>query len=193
MSNSTRTFVALEIPEGPAARLGRLIETLRTACPNVRWSDSGTFHLTLAFLGDVAHLDVARVCQAVRAAVSPFASFELRLQGIGAFPSALKPRVFWAGLIVPENDPLGRLQTAIAKAVNEVGYPADDRFHPHVTLGRMKPGCRLAIPVDELIARHDKWNGGNFRVREAIVFSSNLTPDGPVHAAMTRAPLRGRD
>lgn len=192
MANSTRTFIALEIPEGPAGKIGRLIETLRPAWPCVRWAESGHFHLTLAFLGDVAHLDMASVCKAVQEAASPFAPFELAIQGLGMFPSPAKPRVLWAGIVGADGDPLGRLQRAIAEAVNAVGYPADDRFHPHVTLGRMKPGQRLAVPADELIARHAGWKAGAFRAREAIVFSSSLSPDGPVYAPLSRAPLRGR-
>ena len=53
--------------------------------------------MTLAFLGDVAELDLNRVCQAVAAAAAPFPRFDLRLEGVGAFPEPARPRVIWAG------------------------------------------------------------------------------------------------
>ena len=98
------------------------------------------FTSTLAFLGDVRNRDLNEICQAVAAAAEPFEPFELQLEGLGAFPSLARPRVLWAGVTAPDLKPLLDLREAVVARRREAGYrPDDQRFHPHVTLGRIKP------------------------------------------------------
>jgi 2'-5' RNA ligase len=121
------------------------------------------------------------------------APFELRLEGLGAFPTPARPRVIWVGSSGAGVAPLEGLQKAVVKAVRSVGYPPDDnRFHPHVTLGRIKAGRGPAADLTALVKHYQTWSAGSFTVSEAVVFASTLTPDGPVYAPLSRAPLEGR-
>src|SRR5262245_14346697 len=123
MGQTTRTFIAVEVPKGPCDQLRRLQGALGPEAPGVRWVAAGAFHITLAFLGDVPHGDLAGVCRTVGEAVAPFSRFELRLEGLGAFPNPRKSRVIWVGAVGPGVSPLMDLQKAVADAVNAAGYP----------------------------------------------------------------------
>jgi 2'-5' RNA ligase len=195
MPKSTRTFVAIAIPPPLGERLTRLQELLAPAIPSARWSSSQPFHMTLAFLGDVPDSDLNPVCLAVAQASSPFAAFELRLEGVGAFPSPARPRVIWAGLTAPDDSPLFDVQKSIVRSLTRVGYrPDDQRFTPHATLGRIRQDRHGPRPADvsPTLDPYRNWSGGTFNVSEVITFGSTLTSQGPIYAPLARAPLAGK-
>jgi 2'-5' RNA ligase len=206
MADTTRTFVAVAVPHALSPRLSRLQVDLADDLPAVRWVDTPPFHVTLAFLGDVPHADLARVCRAVGEAAADFAPMELALEGLGVFPNPERPRVIWSSLTGPDLESLTALQGAVAAAVAAAGYPADSQpFHPHVTLGRFKTAPRgggkgsragpAPAPLSDLtkaLHRRRRWSAGPFAVNEVVTFSSNLTREGPVYAPLSRARLAGK-
>jgi len=192
MAQTTRTFIAIPLPDTIGDRLTRLQGRLAPQAPSVRWNATPPFHVTLAFLGDVPYVDLNAICGAVTAAARTVRRFELTVTGLGAFPNLSRPRVLWAGLEGPGLEPLSRLQRAVIAALDEVGcVPDDDRFSPHVTLGRIKPGRGSAQPdnLAAVVARHQTWSAGAFTVGEVVAFSSTVTPEGPAYAPLARAPL----
>ncbi|QEH38500.1 2'-5'-RNA ligase [Aquisphaera giovannonii] len=199
MPKSTRTFVAIALPPPAASRLRRLQEELAPAFPAARWSPGEAFHLTLAFLGDVLDSDLHAVCRRVAEAAAPLRPFELSLEGVGVFPDPRRPRVIWAGLTAPDLAPLQAAQRAVAEACKAAGYRPDDRFTPHVTLGRIRqdrrrprPAPADAAPADDPTAPFRGWTGGSFRASSVVTFSSTLDPEGPVYTPLATAPFAGK-
>jgi 2'-5' RNA ligase len=193
MASTTRTFIAVAVPDPLGQKLTRLQTLLAPDLSDTRWATTPPFHITLAFLGDVEQGDLNDVCRATVAAVSALQPFDLRLEGLGTFPDPIRPRVVWVGATDAGLAPLESMQKEVVKAVRSVGYPPqDDRFHPHVTLGRLKPGRRPSPDMTPLLKHYRLWAAGSFTIEEAIVFASTSTPDGPVYAPLVRAPLRGR-
>lgn len=192
MARTTRTFIAVAVPDTLGQKLTRLQTLLAPELPGARWSETSPFHLTLAFLGDVADTDLNDVCNATTRAVSALPAFDLRLEGLGAFPDPVRPRVVWVGAIGPGVAPLEALQQKVAEAVRDAGYPPDDRFHPHVTLGRLKPGRGPSPDLTPLVKHYRTWSPGSFTVAEAVVFASTVTAEGPHYAALGRSPLDAR-
>jgi 2'-5' RNA ligase len=195
MAQTTRTFIAVPLPDAIGDRLTRLQGRLAPQAPSIRWNSTPPFHITLAFLGDVPYVDLNAVCGATAEAARTVRRFELTVTGLGAFPSLTRPRVLWAGLEGPGLDPLAGLHRAVLAALDEVGcVPDDDRFSPHVTLGRIKParGTTRLNNLAAVVARHQTWSAGTFTVGEVVAFSSTFTPespDGPAYAPLARAPL----
>jgi RNA 2',3'-cyclic 3'-phosphodiesterase len=192
MARTTRTFIALAVPENLGQKLTRLQTLLAPDLPGTRWSETMPFHLTLAFLGDVADTDLNDVCHATKSAVSVLSPFDLRLEALGTFPDPVRPRVIWVGAVGPGLAPLETLQQEVARAVRAAGYPPDDRFHPHVTLGRLKPGRGGSPDMTALVKHYRTWSPGSFPVTEVVIFASTLNPEGPRYAALGRGPLQGR-
>lgn len=194
MPRTTRTFIAVVVPEDKAEKLGRLQSLVAPDIPNARWTDPKAFHITLAFLGDVDDTELNAVCRSVEHAAARFEPFELRLEGLGAFPNAERPRTIWAGLTGPGLEPLKEIQQAVFNAVREAGYPPpDDRFSPHVTLGRLKPGRDPSPELGALMRHYARWSAGSFPVTDVVTFASHPTPEGPSYTALARAALSGRN
>jgi 2'-5' RNA ligase len=193
MPKITRTFVAVTIPENKTKKLESLQALIEQSAKGMRWVKPEAMHVTVAFLGDVPETELADVCRAVANSALEFPPFELRLQGMGAFPSAARPRTVWAGLGGPGVDVLIPLQRVVAKSLGQLGYHSqDDRFHPHVTLGRVKGEKQSAPDLRQASERFNDWSGGLFEVSELVVFASQLTPDGSVYAPLARAALSGQ-
>jgi 2'-5' RNA ligase len=190
MTETTRTFVAIAIPDPLGVKLQRLQSELSPEVPGCRWTSSLPFHLTLAFLGSVPNRDLNDVFSTVASSAGLFEPFELSLEGVGTFPSATRPRVIWAGLSDPSATTLLNLRESVVTAVTRAGYPPDhQRFHPHVTLGRIK--LEHAGPGDlrDLLARYQSWSGGTFTVAEVVTFASQLGRGGSIYTALDRAPI----
>ena len=82
---------------------------------------------------------------------------------MGAFPNPARPRVLWAGLTAADLLPLFELQKAIVNGVTDAGYrPDDQRFTPHVTLGRIRSDRRGQDPLDltTILQPYLTWSAG---------------------------------
>ena len=193
MAHATRSFVAIALPPAQRTRLSRLQTLIAPDLPNARWTLGDQFHVTLAFLGDIPDVDLNGLCRAVAEAVLPLRPFDLTLQGLGAFPDPARPRVAWVGLNGPNLDDLVALRTAVVGAVTSAGYPPeDDRFTPHVTLGRIKTSRDAQPDMTALVSHYRAWSAGIIPVAEVVTYASTLTPEGPAYMPLARAPLRGQ-
>jgi 2'-5' RNA ligase len=192
MPRSTRTFIAIPLPGAVRSKLEALQRSLAPSIAGARWVGPDAFHLTLAFLGDVPDPDLNAVCLAVAESVRRQTRFGLEVRGLGAFPDASRPRVVWAG-VVGDLDALSAMQKSVSDAATRAGYrPADERFHPHVTLARLKTGRGPAVDLGPVIDRYRRWAAGSFTAETVITYGSTMTPDGPAHAPLGRAPLPGK-
>jgi 2'-5' RNA ligase len=189
MADTTRTFIAVPMPEAVAAALARLTEKLAPQIPGARWVAPSHFHITMAFLGEVDSCDLADVCRATAEAVRPFEPFSLRVARLGAFPDLHRPRVLWAGLSGDALPQLESLQKAVAAAARRAGYPPDGRFSAHLTLARFKPAKGHPADLRDVPGRFARWMAGDMLVREVVTYASVLGPDGPEYTPLARAPL----
>lgn len=194
MRETTRTFIAIPMPDAVGRQLARWQQALQPEVPGCRWIDGQAqpLHMTLAFLGDVPNRDLNDLCLAVAEAVAPCSRFELTVEGLGAFPDPARPRVVWAGVTAADPGPLDALRQAVVQAVTDCGYRPDDmRFHPHVTLGRFKPGRGRPCDLTEIIRRGRDRPAGSFPVAEVVIFASTLEKEGAAYAPLSHARLKG--
>jgi 2'-5' RNA ligase len=182
-----RTFVAVEVGQAARETLGRLLEDLRARVPGVRWSKPGNVHVTLRFLGEIEDAAIADVAAAARDAARDTTPFSLRLGPPASF-GGRSPRVLLLG-VEGEIDALARLQSRLEDALETRGFGREARaFKPHLTLGRRKKGTVPAAWCDATPADVTEWE-----VEELVVFSSTLTPAGPIYTALARCPLEGEE
>jgi 2'-5' RNA ligase len=131
-----RLFVALDVPETVRAALAELSGRLKKTCPSARWVRLESVHITLKFIGEVPPENLERIRQAL-GEVPSFEPIAMRFIGVGFFPSARRPRVFWVGV---ETSPhLAELAAAIEMKLQPLGVPPEKRaFQPHLTLARFE-------------------------------------------------------
>jgi 2'-5' RNA ligase len=187
-----RAFIAAELP-------GSLQDSIETATASlqaglgldlVRWVPTRNIHLTLKFLGDVSpsNLDLIKNVLAVEAARHE--PFEMRVEGIGAFPNARRPRVLWIGLKGPPT--LASLQHELDSATTRLGYESEERgYAPHLTIGRVRPtaGVSAQQRIGEELAHAHVGYLGMLHVVAVHLFKSDLGSTGPAYTKLLTAPF----
>ncbi len=158
-----RLFVAAPLPLEVRERLAGLCAGL----PRARWVEPRNMHISLRFIGEVDR-DAAEDADAALAAVRHQA-FDLGLAGVGHFGSGRKVRAVWAG--VEGSESLLHLRNKVDSALVRAGHaPERRKFHPHVTLARLKgtPAARVA----EYAAAHNGFSVPPFRLERFTLFQS---------------------
>ena len=146
-------------------------------------------HLTLKFLGSIRQEDVERISQAIAPIVSLWEPFEIRLHGMGGFPSNRNPRVIWVGLDRGKGE-LHSLQQAIERELAGLSFPPEGRaFSPHLTVGRVR-SSRGKSALVELMEKYREVEIGNFLAGEVFLFRSELKPSGAVYTKLKHFPMR---
>ena len=133
----------------------------------------------------IRYNDVANVCRVVADAAGLTEPFDFQVRGIQAVPARGNLSMFWAGVADPEGR-MAAMFEVFEAALEELGFPREQReFHPHVTLGRVKY-ARDGRALRAAAARQAEADFGCVAADEIVVYSSQLTPDGPVYAPMGR-------
>ena len=182
---TARTFVALELSDSLKEGILALTEELRLRGVRASWARRATLHLTLKFLGDVEETELPEVVAAVARASRRVSAFGFETRSLGAFPSPRRPRVLWLGIEPVEE--LFALQEAVESELEELGFPREKRrFHPHVTLGRVRDPSAESVQdvLDELVAPKER-----VEVLEIRVMRSTLRPGGAIHELVEAIPL----
>jgi 2'-5' RNA ligase len=179
-----RLFVALACPREQRGRLAVARDSLKSL-GNIKIVADDNLHITLKFLGDVDSSMLGRI----NAALSSlnYGRFELALKGLGAFPSPNRAKVVWAG--VSEGfDEVVSLSHRIDESILELGFGREIRFHPHVTLARVKGEYDKNILKDVVEAscliEYGKW-----QAQEFILMESRLSSMGPAYVELETFPL----
>lgn len=183
-----RTFIAIDLDDGLKKALEALIGELRPLARSVRWARAEGMHLTLKFLGEIREADAARVSSTLDEVALRHRAFGLVLEGTGAFPPGRSnPRVLWVGA-APEPHLLA-LQEDIDKEMDKLGFEREKRrFHPHLTLGRVRFSSGLEPLVQEMRKYQDHKFGG-MAVRKFTFFQSTLKPTGAEYSILKEYPL----
>ena len=165
-----RMFIALPLPEAVKEDLSEFLQPRQEAGPDLRWALPEQWHLTLAFLPEVAERHMDELLERLQRAVTRRKPLDLRLVGAGAFPHPANAKVLWAG-VEHEGQELMRLaggvRAAGAKSGSAVG---GGRFHPHLTL------ARLSVPADvtRWLRVLDPYSSPPWQAQEVALIASYL-------------------
>ena len=184
-----RVFCAIELPEGLRELVAERAARLREQFPRVRasWVRGESLHLTLKFVGEVEPARVEELSAASARAAEGVGSFELTLEGAGAFPPHGPPRVLWLGFAEASGG-LARLHRRLEDECAAAGFGGEARaFSPHLTLARLRD------PRDarDLAAAHREtpFEPQTFTVDELVVMESQLGPGGSRYTPVSRHRL----
>ncbi|TET12899.1 MAG: RNA 2',3'-cyclic phosphodiesterase [Dehalococcoidia bacterium] len=188
-----RAFIAIELPNSVKSTLSQLQDDLKQSdhAP-VKWIDSGSIHLTLKFLGNIAVGTTAELTRAISEAARGIAPFRLELGELGVFPNLRAPRVVWIGL-GGEIGTLSVIQENIESALIPLGFSPERRaFSPHLTLGRVR---ERASPEErrrlgEAVSSLKMGAKLSFTVASLSLMRSRLTREGAVYSCLSSVALQ---
>ena len=181
-----RAFIAANLALSVSEEMAKVQSALQKAKGDIRWVKPQGFHLTFRFLGNIEPIRVAPILTALRAAARLHPQFQVRTQGLGAFPSFTRPRVLWTRL---NGDGLQELYTKIESALSSCGFPPEGRaFRPHITLGRVRSprGWNLVL---EGIKAYLQYDFGESPIDKVTLYQSDLGPGGAVYTPLGVAHL----
>ena len=180
---SKRLFVAIDPPDFMRQLLAGLDPHIR----GVRWTEAAQMHLTVAFLGDVPE-DADPELREKFAAIE-FGAFFLSVAGVGTFATKGLPKIIWIGL-GKAHPHLFQIHKRVQEAALAVGIEPELRpWHPHITIAR----CRdvSAQSLRKFLQSNAEFDAGMIHVEAFHLYSSKLTPAGPIHRRELTVCCRG--
>lgn len=168
-----RLFASIAPPDEIRDRLA----ALQPGLPEGRLTTWENLHLTLAFFGEVDGRTAEDLHAALGAIRAP--GFDLLLDGVGAFGGA-RPRALYAGAAPAPG--LTRLHEKVAQAARAAGIALPgERYVPHVTLKRLKPGEMNPARVARWLETGAAFRAGPVHVDRFALMRSTLGRVGPVY------------
>ncbi|HEY3015131.1 MAG TPA: RNA 2',3'-cyclic phosphodiesterase [Nocardioides sp.] len=167
-----RLFSAITPPDHVIEHLDEFLSVRREA-GDFRWTTTDQWHLTLAFMPNVADRHLDDLVERLQRAGHKRHPFELSVGGGGAFPNVARAKVLYAA--VPDVVELGRLATGARAAATRAGTEVDGgKFRAHLTLARLGQPQELTSWVRLL----DAYQGPAWQVDEFALIESHLG-EGP--------------
>tara|TARA_Y100000310_G_C20636776_1_gene791595 strand:- start:980 stop:1501 length:522 start_codon:yes stop_codon:yes gene_type:complete len=165
-----RLFVAFDLGELDSYFID-LQKKLPKEMASFRLTES--FHITLKFLGDVMPQYIENYKKMLKEIkVKPFT---ITFNKLGYF-SKEKIHVVWAGL--EDNRKVMKFQSDVDNSLRKY-FPKTERFHPHVTLGRVKKVYNAEGFKEKL--KEIAVSSKEFRVKGFKLIMSTLTSEGPIY------------
>jgi len=173
------------VPDPVRNAILQIQNQLRQSLSGIGWTRPETIHLTLQFFGDSTEEELAEIGRIMLSIGRLFTPFEVSVQGVGAFPSAARPRVVWVGL--EKHPELLDLYTRLQEELEKAGRVAEGRpFTPHLTLGRFR---QRTGPVVRQLEPFRAASCGSLPVDRIVLFESRLRPGGALHLPRLSVPL----
>jgi 2'-5' RNA ligase len=189
---NVRLFIAMDFSSQIILEVTNFQAQLHRELSNVpiRWVAPETMHLTLQFLGEVPQSQIPSIQEAISASAAGFSSIPVHIASVGGFPSFKKPQVLWLGISADKK--LKKLASQLQSALQPLGFKPEKEYIPHLTLGRMirTANGEQQKMVSAVLARWQSVEIGQDRMREVILYQSDLTQKGPIYTSLFRFPLK---
>jgi RNA 2',3'-cyclic 3'-phosphodiesterase len=163
-----RLFVAVTPPPAVLDELRRAVEPMRSAHAGLRWARPETWHVTLAFLGEVAEDRLEDLTTRLARAAARHPRPTLTLGPAGRFGG----RVLWVR-VGGDRERLRRLAGSVSAAARRAGIEQEERkFHAHLTLARSR--SRDHVDLRPLVAALAGYSGTPWPAEEVQLIRSHL-------------------
>jgi RNA 2',3'-cyclic 3'-phosphodiesterase len=187
MSETLRTFIAIDTPPEFKVRVEYIIKQLIYLNAPLRWEAAYKLHLTLKFLGDTNSETLDGLKEELGRIARIHKPFWMKYEGLGCFPDSKSPRIIWIGCL-PLSSALDHLQQDIEIMSTGFGFDPEQRtFHPHITIGRVKTAAHAHHgKIKDLIKKLENltFESLESEVHTIMLMKSELRPHGSVYSIL---------
>jgi RNA 2',3'-cyclic 3'-phosphodiesterase len=182
MSEQIRSFIAFDMKnDNVLNRLAAAQKMLIQTNADLKLVEPANIHITLRFLGSI-NPDMVEKVYAIMKNIK-FGPFNIRLSGLGVFPTLNYPRVVWAGITDGAHE-LTSIFEQLEPQIHELGFAPDPNgFTPHLTIARVRSGANKQRLVD-LVQRQENYDFGIIRADCLRLKKSQLSPKGPTYSTL---------
>ncbi len=185
-----RLFVAVEIEDENVLKGVVGFRDAVVACSRqrgIKGVEAENIHLTLRFIGEVPESYLPQISECVKRA-GEYVKFQVRIEGVGAFPSVSRPRVLWVG-ITEGFDKLRVMRDGLEQCLRSYAQPDREEFVPHITVGRVKGSFDVSC-LRNVLASYENLTFGSSQVTQVKLKRSVLRPEGPVYTDVVVVRLK---
>lgn len=140
------------------------------------------FHITLLFVGETSPAETREVQKVLKRINPGIGSLEFTSRSVGAFPNLRTPRVLFANL--KDSGKLLMLTGEIHNEMKKLGYESDKKFHPHITLGRVKRDRKVNLTKLSSLNFDISFEASSFHLME-----SKILPTGSKYSIIEEYSL----
>jgi 2'-5' RNA ligase len=184
-----RVFISLNIDEETRAILKTFQKTVKenlghSESGKVKWESPDKFHITMFFIGDISDNKVEELKDEFKNIhEEKISTISMEFGKLNAFPDIFKPRVLFAEVTEKEGK-LYKLNDAINRIIKRNGIEESGKFHPNITLGRVRRDSCLHRVKENCITKKN-----SFEVHGVNIMKSVLSREGSVHESIFFAEL----
>ena len=185
-----RSFISLNINEDVKEKIQNIQNEVKEYLGEekkhlIRWEKKDKFHMTLFFLGDVAAdmvNDLIKELEFIK--FQPNNEIFFHANSINAFPRLRYPRVLFVDMYNKDKKAL-ILYNKIYQVLKLFKFEPDKKFHPHITLGRVKRDQKMNLTdlKDEIKVKID------FSINSFYLMESKLDYRGSEYKTVKRFPV----
>ncbi len=176
-----RCFIAITFDDHIKKQIRQIQKRIQSSGIRASLPAAATFHLTLAFLGDISASLIPDIQTVIENAAQETQNFNVSFDCLGGFPNTRHPKVIWlgSGQAYPE---LTLLQTRLQSALKQFLDMTDKKKGtPHITLARIRgdSGLRRLEGIFSL-----ETGSIDIPVKQIDLVKSRLRPSGAVHTTL---------
>ena len=128
-----------------------------------RWVPQAQWHIPLCFLGELGRERIHDINFVIEEAIAKHASFNLKLEGVWAYPSQEHGRLLWIGVQNSKN--LRALQSDLTTALG-TSSGEEGTYRPHLPIVRLKNFRE----VSDLISPYKNTDFGKVMINKVILY-----------------------
>jgi 2'-5' RNA ligase len=182
MPEMIRSFIAFDIENESILKRITDRQTLLTKTgADLKLVEPKNIHMTIRFLGNITTPMAEKIHEEMKKV--QFIPFDVKINGIGAFPNPRYPRVLWAG-ITQGADQLRSIFNQLEPRLRSLEFAPDPKgFSPHLTIARVKSG-RNKAELGKCITENANYEFGIVGAKCLRLKKSDLTPRGPIYSIL---------
>jgi RNA 2',3'-cyclic 3'-phosphodiesterase len=175
-----RAFISINIDEETKKKIREIQNDVKSHLDeftknSIKWEEYDKFHITLFFLGDVIEKQISIVLNELNILDTDKKYGKMNFKGteLNAFPNLKNPRVLIIELINAGNRVFD-LYEDIYNSLSKCGFKADKKFHPHITLGRVRKDKKIRFKKIE----EKKIEDLEFVINDFFLMESKIDSSG---------------
>ncbi len=184
-----RAFVAVLLPGELQDRIADIADRLKLPRTNVCFTKKEKLHVTLKFIGDTPADRLPEMGRLLHSVARRHEAFDVEIAGLGAFPTASRPRIVWVGT-GQGSDQLKALSREVEQALARLGFSDENRFTSHITVARVRSPDRSGLLAAAL--KSGAGDIGWLRVEAIHLMKSVLSAEGSAYEVLHTCRLGGQ-
>ncbi len=180
-----RAFLGISVPEALKPEILKVQEKFSEF--DIKFVEPENLHFNLKFFREISDEGIEKLKAVLQDVCKGMKPFEVNVKGLGVFPSKSYIRVLWLG-VKEGHDELVSLAENVLNSIESLGFFEDEKFVPHLTLGRV----RIVRSKEDMISRINELEDleiGRMKVEEIVLFQSKLSPSGPKYEEVFKVRL----